>query len=157
MGFGVNRSLEYDKPPNGWAPRSPSSARAWRVLFRLTRKRTHLFYHDQRESGSERPFSFASFLFLRGISPTRAKKKNSNRPRGSSRCGIRPAACSLHRNEGATGFLRLACAAGSAVARGADAAHERKRAIGPWTRRPSTQRKSREKPGRKPPEGVDVL
>ena len=73
--------------------------------------------HDQRESGSERPFSFASFLFLRGCVGQARKKRNSNRLRGSSRCGIRPPASFLHRNEGATGFLRLACAAGSAVAR----------------------------------------
>ena len=26
----------------------------------------NMYNHDQRESGSERPFSFASFLFLRG-------------------------------------------------------------------------------------------
>ena len=62
----------------------------------------------KRESGSERPFSFASFLFHRGCVRQARKQIHSNRLRGSSRCGIRPAACSLHRNEGATGFLRLA-------------------------------------------------
>ena len=55
--------------------------------------------------------------------------------RNSASCSAPPKA---QPNEGATGFFRLACAAVSAVARGADAAHERKRAIGPRTQRSST-------------------
>ena len=68
----------------------------------------NMYNHDQRESGSERPFSFASFLFLRDNVQQARKKRNSNRLRGSSRCGIWHTSCELSAptgTKGATGFL----------------------------------------------------
>ena len=52
--------------------------------------------HDQRESGSERPFLLLLFFSLGAFLRAAGKERNSNRLRGSSRCGIRPPACSLH-------------------------------------------------------------
>ena len=111
-------------------------------------------YHDQRESGSERPFSFASFLFHRGISPRRAKTNTAGgvKPtRRTHRAGTRThragTELSLSRGRGlARRHHAHAQALGCRGERGAQGVrHAARMRLQLWRRRQPRSRKHRRK------------